>query len=174
MPTRESLEAWARAMEKMSYYAVLRLPENASQEAIKRAFHAFSLQCHPDRFIGADPAMAQAAAQVFKRGAEAYNVLGRPALRKHYDEALSRGQVRIDPDSVHLRPAATPSRPLEMLVSSPRAKGFAKKAERFISIGQWEQARIELLNATMEEPSNAELKGRLEMVEKELYGNGEF
>jgi len=66
--------------QKRDYYEVLGVSRDASAEDIKRAFNKFALKYHPDR----NPGDAEAA-EHFKEGAEAYEVLRDADKRKRYD-----------------------------------------------------------------------------------------
>ena len=59
-----------------NYYKCLGVDENASQEAVKKAFRKLSLIFHPDK-CGDDV--------MFKKINEAYQTLGVPDKRKMYD-----------------------------------------------------------------------------------------
>jgi curved DNA-binding protein CbpA len=161
--------AWAESLPTLSYYAILRLEPEATPAQVKRAFHSFALRCHPDRYVDDGDEVAKAAAEVFKRGVEAYNVLSKADLRKRYDKALAAGKIRLDLDAVESAPpAAPPQRRLWEICTTPRAKQFAAKAERLIEIGKLEEARVQVVNATQEEPFNEELKERLSILYEAL------
>jgi curved DNA-binding protein CbpA len=169
MPTVSTFVAWAESLPTLSYYGILRVEPNAEPARIKAAFHAFALRCHPDRYVDEGPDVAGAAAEVFKRGVEAYNVLSKPSLRARYDKVLAKGQLRLDPAALESVPPPPPKgKSLEEVAQTPRGKQHAVKAERLISIGHLEQARISLINATMEEPFNEELKERLNLLYEAL------
>lgn len=68
------------------YYKILGVPENASQEEIKRAFRRLALQYHPDR----NPGREREAEAKFKEINEAYAVLGDEVRRREYD-AMRKG-----------------------------------------------------------------------------------
>ena len=126
----------------MSYYGILRVPEGATGAQVKAAFHSLALRCHPDRYIDDDPEVAAAAAEVFKRGVEAYNVLTKPNLRARYDAGLKSGKLRLDPSAIESAPAPLPMRTLEMVTRDPKARAYALKADRLLSIGKLEDARL--------------------------------
>lgn len=161
--------AWAESLETMNYYEVLRVDQDAPLPVVQQAFHALALRCHPDRFVDEGPEVAAAAGAVFKRAAEAYNVLRKPRLRTRYDQELRKGGQgqKFDQHAMAEKPKFT-QRTLEMIASTPRGKAFAAKADRFLSIGKLEEARIQLISAYQQEPSNDELKERLDILYEAL------
>jgi len=152
------LRAWHESLEEMSYYAILKVDEAASGDEVKAAFHEFALKCHPDRYVEFTAEAAAAAAEVFKRGVEAYRVLSRPDQRAKYDDALRAGKLRIDEHAVAEQKAKAVPKTLEAIAATPEAKAHARKADRLASIGNFEQARLELASAIQCDPFNDELK----------------
>jgi curved DNA-binding protein len=69
------------SVEFKDYYAVLGVPRDASEDAIKKAFRKLAREHHPD--VARDK---KAAEEKFKEINEAYEVLGDPEKRKRYDE----------------------------------------------------------------------------------------
>jgi DnaJ-class molecular chaperone len=65
------------------YYQILGVPDNASQEDIRRAFRRLAFQHHPDT----NPGNEKQAGEKFKEINEAYGVLGDKAKRQQYDFA---------------------------------------------------------------------------------------
>jgi molecular chaperone DnaJ len=74
------------------FYAILGVPADADQDAIKKAYRKLARQHHPDANAG-DPASEQR----FKEVGEAYAVLADPEQRQQYDavRAMSRGGARF-------------------------------------------------------------------------------
>jgi curved DNA-binding protein len=62
------------------YYAILGVPETATEEEIKKAYRKLALQYHPDRNPG-----DKEAEEKFKKINEAYSVLSDPEKRREYD-----------------------------------------------------------------------------------------
>lgn len=69
------------------YYAVLRLPKNASAEQIRNRFRELAREMHPDRV---PPAEKLSAEKTFQEVSEAFNVLSDPARRRQHDLELNR------------------------------------------------------------------------------------
>lgn len=74
------------------FYAVLGVPQDASQDAIKKAYRKLARQHHPDANAG-----DAAAERRFKEIGEAYGVLSDAEQRQQYDavRAMSRGGARF-------------------------------------------------------------------------------
>jgi curved DNA-binding protein CbpA len=169
MPEAATFIAWAESLPTLSYYAILRVAPDAGPAQVKAAFHSFALRAHPDRYVDMDGEVARAAAEVFKRGVEAYNVLSKPDLRAKYDKGLAAGKLRFDPDALESVPPPPPQvKPIEDCATTPKGKQIAAKADRFIAIGKLEDARIQLVNAIQEEPFNEALQERLTMLYESL------
>lgn len=173
---------WAESLESMDYYDILRVGYDASPQDIQGAFHALSLRCHPDRFVDDPPEVGRAASSVFKRLVQAYNVLRRPPMRARYDEQLQSmrgsggaagaagapaGAFTFDEHAIVEKPKFE-QRTLYMIAKSPKAKQFAAKADRFLSNGQLEEARIHVISAYQHDPGNEELKERLDILYEAL------
>jgi curved DNA-binding protein CbpA len=164
MATRETFLAWAASLHDVSYYTVLRVPENATMEQVKESFHTIALRCHPDRFVGEPEEVCEAAGEVFKRAVEAYRVLSRTDLREQYDALLAQGTVRIVEGDVPPAPQAPVVRTLEDIAATPKAKGFARRADLLLSVGKLDEARVALVSAVQDDPHNDELKDRLQAI----------
>jgi molecular chaperone DnaJ len=74
------------------FYAVLGVPQDATQDAVKKAYRKLARQHHPDANSGNASAETR-----FKEIGEAYAVLSDPEQRKQYDavRAMSRGGARF-------------------------------------------------------------------------------
>lgn len=70
-----------------NYYAVLGVPQNATDEEIRRRFKALAREKHPDRHQGEAKRQAE---QDFQTLTEAFNVLTDAARRRIHDADLSR------------------------------------------------------------------------------------
>lgn len=169
---------WAESLETMNYYDILRVPYDASTEDVQKAFHNLSLRCHPDRFVDEPVEVGEAATGVFKRLVEAYNVLRRPQLRARYDAELRTAMgaqggpaegagAKFDEHAV-AKKQTFEQRTLYMIARNPKAKQYAAKADRFLSNGQLEEARIQIISAYQHDPGNEELKERLDILYEAL------
>jgi curved DNA-binding protein CbpA len=164
MATRDALALYLSSLDRKTYYDILGVPRDASQSSIKEAFHAFSLRYHPDRHVDGPQDSRPVAAEIYKRAVEAYGCLTRPATRQRYDRAMARGKTRLEPWRPSSRPPPPPMRTLGMIAQTPRAKKLAEKADRLISIGKLEDARVELVSACQCEPANEELADRVRLL----------
>jgi curved DNA-binding protein CbpA len=168
MPTREALEVFLKSLTKKSYYEILRIGRDANPATVRAAFHEFSLLYHPDQYVDSPDDVREAAAEVYKRGVEAYRCVSRAPSRERYDRALGRGRIRLDPDRPSTAPPPAVVRTLEMVAQTPRAKQYAVRADRLIAAGKLDDARVQLVSACQCEPHNEELGERLQILYEAL------
>jgi curved DNA-binding protein CbpA len=169
MASTEALTLFLDSLPRKTYYEILRVRQGADGWAIKAAFHDFSLLYHPDRHVGSEASVIQVAAEIYKRGVEAYRCLSRKASRDRYDRALARGALRIDA-SVELEPVPEPPpmRTLETIATTERGRRHAVQADRLLAIGKLDDARVQLVTACQCEPHNRELAERLAVLYEAL------
>ena len=153
-------------LEGATYYGILNVSPEASEAAIRDAFHVFALQYHPDRYVGASREDAKLAMEVFKRGTEAFVVLTDAAIRPLYDDGLKRGHLRyIAGEAAQAALDALPKvKTLEQIAQKPKAKELAMRADRLLVADKVEAARILLSDAVQEDFDNLELKARLDAL----------
>jgi curved DNA-binding protein CbpA len=168
MADAPQIRSWVELAKTKNYYEILRLQLGASEGEIKAAFHQFALRFHPDQLVDEGEEVAAAAAELFKRGVEAYQVLGKPELRQRYDKELAKGRIRMDLDKKDSEPPPPTQRTLEMIALTPGGKKLAAKADRLLSIGKLEEARVQLTGAFQQEPGNAELHERIQLLYEAL------
>lgn len=169
----ETIAAWTRVIDDLSYYALLAVPRDASPDALKRAFHAFAEQFHPDAHIGRPAGERDVIGRVFRRANEAYRVLSDPLLRERYDALLDEGaspllasrRPSFPPPS--LRESSAP-RALEDRLRSPSARPFARRAEELVKAGDMRQAKLQLTLARHHEPNNDALEEYIRALEAQL------
>lgn len=82
-------------MKETTFYEVLQVSENASQEIIEKAYKVLAKKYHPDLQQEKDKKNAE---DMMKKINEAYDVLGNSEKRAEYDKALQakREQERIE------------------------------------------------------------------------------
>jgi curved DNA-binding protein CbpA len=159
---REHLRAWAEVLDDANYYEILGVLEIADADAIRRAFHDFSLAFHPDAQPVGDEEARALALRIFRRGVEAYRALSTPEQRAAYDLALAKGELRLGAGTRKEARAAGSARSLDELCRSPGAKLYAKRAEDLITAGDLRAATHELYRALRaEDGDNPELAERI-------------
>jgi curved DNA-binding protein CbpA len=156
-------KAILEALESASYYKILDLPQDAPILAVQDAFHRFALEYHPDRHVHASQEERALLHEVFKRGTEAFVILGDVERRPLYDEGLARGHVRfLEGEAAQAALDAIPKeKTLEDIATTPKAKELARKADRLIVAKKFEEARVLLTDAVQDDFENEELKAKL-------------
>jgi curved DNA-binding protein CbpA len=172
---RDHLFAWLEGLDDLSYYDLLGVEQDATADAVQEAFHAFCATFHPDGHVARPDDERGALSTIFKRGTEAYSVLGDPALRAQYDEQLAT-PGSPQPPRASLSPHSRPPRsrapgvraPLEDTVRSPSARPFARRAEELMGQGDLRQAKLQLVMANHMDPGNESLEAALRDIEAKL------
>jgi DnaJ-class molecular chaperone len=93
-------------MTARNYYIVLGVASDETEQGVRAAFRDLAKRYHPDR-------VGPSGAAPFREAAEAYEVLGDPERRRHYDESLLRQRtdaplvrdVSMRRDLVDVRPS---------------------------------------------------------------------
>lgn len=188
---REIFE-WLELLDHLDYYELLRVPQGSPADEIRDAYHRFASSFHPDQHVGRSPAERSAVDQIFKRGTEAYSALTDPALRHRYDEALLQTTPPSAPPRLHdlltappprvsappprasvpppagPQPASVPPQRLEDRVQSGTVRPFARRAEELAALGDFKQAKLQILVARSREPDNGALNEYLAFIEAQL------
>jgi DnaJ-class molecular chaperone len=156
-------------LEQLDYYSLLQLEQDAPADEVRRAFHAFAARYHPDKFLrsGAEQVHVERAAQIYRRGAEAYKVLTDVRRRKAYDAQLAEGKLRFDANQEPPPPAvATGAWPIR--VKNPMARPFATKAEQAFKASDWGNAKVNLKMALSKDQGNTQVAALLAEVEQRM------
>jgi curved DNA-binding protein CbpA len=157
-------------LELLDYYTLLQIPDDAGPDVIRKSFHAFALKYHPDRHAGGGAERHEQAARIYRRGAEAYRVLGDPVTRRAYDAQLAGGALRFDPEKAE-KESRTPS-VAAAAVQSPQARPFVMKAEQALRAGDLKTARLNVQIALRHAPGSARLEAMLAEIEAKLKPAG--
>jgi curved DNA-binding protein CbpA len=87
----------------MDFYAILGVPRDADEQAIRTAFRILARRYHPDRGAGSS-------SERFRQVVEAYETLGDPALRRRYDLSLLPAVAPEPMSQWHVEPLRPPRR----------------------------------------------------------------
>ena len=161
------------SLDRLDYYMLLGVDDDAPTPAIKRAFRKFARKYHPDRFAGQDRAKIEKAAEIYRRGSEAFQVLTDPDARAAYDAALERGRLRLSAeelDRAAKKDAAPAPEKKAQPIKSPQALAYFKKGVRAAHEGDWRAAWRFLKSACESEPGNPFLESRFHQVDRRLRG----
>jgi len=155
-------------LDKLDYYTLLGVVQDASPQDIRRAFRAFARRYHPDRFSGAPEEKRERATNIFRRGSEGLQVLCDAAARRLYDKSMKEGILRLTADQrdgaarAEQQPKRSDSGPT---VRSPVARKYVMQASEAAKAKKFKQAWKLLKKASEQEPGNPAIEGRIQKVE---------
>lgn len=159
-------------LDRITYYQLLGVEDDAEAGRIKAAYEQRSLELHPDRFLQLqDTALREKLYTIYKRVVEAFRVLDSPQHRATYDRHLATrsGSVRL----------VTTERKKQELAKNPwdfartsSGKTLLRSAIESLRGGQHRKA-LQLFQAALQlEPDNAAIRERYEEARK-LFGSSE-
>lgn len=172
-------------LDHLSYYNLLGIPPDADDLTLREAFQGRSLWLHPDRHLQtAEPELRAHIGSLYRRIAEAYRVLGRPAERAAYDALLARGVVRYSAEAAEAlasetgetaphptsRPDAAAGHAAET-IQNQQARQLYDLAKASLRKMEFSRAVMLLEQALGVEPRSRKLSGALEEARrlKKMY-----
>jgi curved DNA-binding protein CbpA len=172
-PSGEFIMAWVEVLDDLTYYDLFGIDPDASDDQVHAAFHRFCDAFHPDRHLGRSGEQRAALSRIFKRGTEACLILSDEALRAQYDSQIASAgsprPSRIGQSYRTRQPSQAPGIPrLEEAARSPSSRPFARRAEELIQIGDFRQAKLQLVMANHLDPNNEVLEAALREIEGRL------
>jgi DnaJ-class molecular chaperone len=162
-----AIRQWLATLDAISYYGLFRIPQNATFDDLRSAFHSFAEIFHPDVHRWRHPNEQAAIGIIYRRGTEAYRVLSDPGLRARYDIALANGILRPEDLIVEMETAgsarslANPNAANARLVDKLKnagARPFVLRAEELHKKGDPKQAKVQLVMAMHIEKGNPALE----------------
>jgi CheY-like chemotaxis protein len=162
-----------RLLEEVDYYQLLGVERTAEQADLQRAYFDLSLEFHPDRFfLLRSGDLKEKIYFIYRRIAEAYQVLSDEERRRAYDEARNlHNQKRAAPE---LRgataPASMDAQPsgLGAVAQGVDAGCFVELAREAYDAGDLNGARLHLTLAQLYERDNATVRAALRVVVGQL------
>lgn len=151
----------ADRLDELDYYSLLKVSSDASPDEIRAAFHRFALKYHPDNHSGGDPERHRRAADVYRRGAEAYRVLRDQGARQRYDALLAQGEKRLRGDDEKKAEQRAGAGVASLNI---RARPFWAKARLAAKQGDFQNAKLNLGIALQHHPDHPGLQDALERV----------
>ena len=123
----------------IDYYKILNVPQDASQDLIRKAFRKSAKHTHPDLFPGDTPAEKKKRQVLFVQLTQAYEILSDEKRRTEYDRQKLQHSKKSTKSKNQTRKASTSS------TYQKQSEPFKKQKKSSVSINQPEEAVQELL-----------------------------
>ncbi len=123
----------------IDYYKILNVPQDASQDLIRKAFRKSAKNTHPDLFPGDTPAEKKKRQVLFVQLTQAYEILSDEKRRTEYDRQKLQHSKKSKKSKNQTRKASTSSS------YQKQSEPFKKQKKSSVSINQPEEAVQELL-----------------------------
>ncbi len=166
--TKEKIRKFYVKIDKMNYFQILRVNEDASDIEIRENFYKLSKAFHPDRyFTSRDPELKRMINKIYKQISEAYNILKNRQLKEKYLK-----QIQEDPSKIRFR-FDEEKKVEEKEVTGP-AKKYFMLGVRALDNKNIKNAKLNFKLALSLDPNNEVIKKKLkevEELEKKMYSN---
>ena len=154
----------ARAPEQ-SYYELLGLQNGAPHHELVKAFDKLSMHFHPDRYTQYQnrkwgKALYEKINAYYKLLTQAYGVVSDRRLRSLYEDALSGGELRLDPEETNI--ADRGPRSIAESATTNKGRRFLKMAQTELAKGNQQAALRNLQFALSMEPDNRAIEKKIE------------
>lgn len=154
-------------LDEMDYYQILKIKQSAFASEIKQAYFNQSRVFHPDKFYNEPPDVLEKANKIFKRLAEAYNVLSDNDKRVAYTKSIAgadrKKYIRYDPKLIEQAKAGGQK---EDEGQTPMGKKYYQMAKNSMLNKDYNSAKINLQLAAKMEPANQTFKRKLAEVDE--------
>lgn len=155
-------------LDRLDYYTLLGVEPTATEDEITLAFQVFALKYHPDRYPQNSPFLERAA-QIYRRGTEAYRALSDHRLRAYYDHDLGKGMLRLDRAKARLQTQIKVKKEPEVMTGYLRP--LLVQADKAVAQKDFRQAERMLVSALGLDKNNQEVKNKLKEVRERLKKN---
>ncbi len=157
-----------KAADEQSYYAILGVQDGAPHHRLVTAFDRLSMRYHPDRYTQHrdkdwGKKLHDRVNHLYKLLTHAYGVVSDRRLRKLYDEALSKGELRLDPEKATA--AEQGPRSLDEFATTDKGRRFLSMAQAAIAKGDTGGAIQNLQFALSLEPDNDAIQRKLDELQ---------
>lgn len=147
-------------LDRVSYYELLGVSQDASEEEIGDHYYKLAGRLHPDRFVGRSTQEGLSSLnRICARLAQAKKILQTPELRAFYDQGLAKGNHRLEDRS------DKPRKLNQQDPATPMARGLYDKAMAEIARGATAAARAKLKLAKQYEPGSTAIAEALAALE---------
>lgn len=161
------------ALDSADHYQLLGISPGVDDARVHSAWFDLSLELHPDRFfLLRSGELKEKIYAIYRRAAEAHQVLGDPERRAEYDRLRNSGggPPALVPKAAAV--AATLDEPssgrLEVVTDVPVARAFVVRAEDAFERGAYQEARFHLHAVLALESDNSSAQRALSLVEGRL------
>ena len=164
----QELKRLSAKQATQNYYQVLGVQNQAPHHMLVKAFDVLSMRYHPDRYNQYrgerwGEAVFQETNGIYKLITEAYSTLTDRKLNTAYQEALKRGELRIDPEKALKRDQGPKS--ITSSATTQGGKKFLKLAQTDIARQKFSSALQNLKFALSMEPDNKVIQDKIREIE---------
>ena len=158
----------ARLLDELDYFQILKVPQNATPEAVKAAYFRESRNYHPDKFYNESPDITKKVTAIFKRITEAYKILSDPETRADYTDGINGPNRAKNLRFTHGIDGAGGVKEDEG--QTPMGRKYYQMGKIAMNNLDYKGAKINFQLAAKMEPNNETFKKRIEEVDAIIRG----
>jgi len=155
-------------MERASYYQLLGVPRDATEEAVRDEYYKRVARFHPDLYVDTlDDGTREKLVSMYSRIVEAYQCLTHGGRRARYDQLLQQGRLRWTPEDER-----APAPRAEAAIQNPHAQRLFRLAQENLRQGNAKGALMNLKMALSAEPGSPTIEAEIAKAEAAALKKG--
>lgn len=167
------LKQLAQTIDRLDYFEILNLAQDATPADIKRSYFEQSRSLHPDKFYQlGDEELKLAIHKIYKRVTESYMVLKDPVKRQKYTSDINGPEraTRLRFSEIAEEEVKKEREDAREVCKTPKGRQLWRQVDLDLKAEKWDAAFRNLQSISLWEPQNEEIQRLKAEVDRKRKG----